>query len=145
VWTRLLLKTLAAHRTLAIIRDAGLRIAELGQHVREMLAAIKDRKRTQVSVVMLAEPLSDSETGRLIKTLEEMNVQVEALFINRVNLSASAGCQRCIRARSWQMRILSEVARRYQHLQAYVIEEFPTEIAGAKGMQTLTRQLWQVS
>ncbi len=37
VWTRLLLKTLAAHRKLAVAQDAGVEVAKLGHRVRDLL------------------------------------------------------------------------------------------------------------
>src|SRR5438309_5867456 len=72
VWTRLLLKTLAAHRTLAIARDAGMKVAELGQRVRDLLEVLRDPKKTRVVVVMLAEPLPDRETERLMRSLSQL-------------------------------------------------------------------------
>jgi len=52
-WTRLLLKTLAAHRTLDFARAAGVEVAELGQRVRELLDLLKDPERSCIYTVML--------------------------------------------------------------------------------------------
>jgi arsenite-transporting ATPase len=41
VWSRLLLKTLAAHRTLALAQDVAVEIAAFGQRVRELAALLK--------------------------------------------------------------------------------------------------------
>ena len=65
-WARVLLKTLAHHRTLPLARDAAVEIATVSQRVRELAATITDAKRSQVWVVMLAEPLPDRETRRLL-------------------------------------------------------------------------------
>jgi len=144
-WTRLLLKTLAAHRTLAIVRDAGMKVAELGQRVRELLELIRDPKQTRIAVVMLAEPLPDRETERLMRSLEHLNVKSGCLFVNRLNMTGRSRCPRCNLARSWQMFTLAKLLQRQPDLHPYVVENFSSEIAGKKGMRTLTKQLWRVS
>ena len=71
-WARVLLKTLAAHRTLPIARDAGVEIAKLSQRVRELSSILRDNKRCQIVTVTLAEPLPDYETRRLLEALREL-------------------------------------------------------------------------
>src|SRR5256712_12450483 len=87
-WTRLLLKTLAAHRTLDFARDAGVKVAELGQRVRELLDLLKDPERSCIHTVMLPEPLPDRETERLMHDLGELGLSSNSLFINRVLFAA---------------------------------------------------------
>src|SRR4029077_7625079 len=48
VWTRLLLKSLAHHRTLALARDAGVKIAELEKSVRDLSEFLKSSGHTRV-------------------------------------------------------------------------------------------------
>src|SRR6202008_1796190 len=68
-WSRLLLKTLAPHRTLPFAQEAAAEIAGIGQRVRHLVAMLRDVRRSQVWPVMLAEPLPDRETGRLLRQL----------------------------------------------------------------------------
>jgi arsenite-transporting ATPase len=144
-WTRLLLKTLAAHRTLAIARDAGMKVAELGQRIRELLELIRDPKRTRVVVVMLAEPLPDLETERLMRSLEAMGAGSKTTVVNRLNRVERLNCDRCDRIRRWQMFTLGRLVERHRALHPYAVENFSAEIAGKKELRTLTRQIWQVS
>src|SRR5207249_4065807 len=65
-WSRLLLKSLAAHRKLALAREAAVKIAELELHARELAKALKSSKEVAVFSVMLPEPLPDRETERLL-------------------------------------------------------------------------------
>ena len=90
----MLLKTLAAHRTLPFARDAGVEIAKLSQRVRELSSILRDSKRCQIVTVTLAEPLPDYETKRLLEALRELKAPLGAVFVNRV-LMDGAGCRRC--------------------------------------------------
>ena len=84
VWTRLLLKSLAHHRTLALARDAGAKIAELGKAVRDFLDVLRNSRRTRVYAVMLPEALPDRQTERLIAELAKLRISTAAIFVNRV-------------------------------------------------------------
>src|SRR5256885_777992 len=109
-WTRLLLKTLAAHRTLDFARDAGVKVAELGQRVRELLDLLKDPERSCIHTVMLPEPLPDRETERLMHDLGELDLSSNSLFINRVLFAADTEkCQRCRRTRQRSEEHTSEL------------------------------------
>ena len=83
-WTRLLLKTLAAHRSLPMAQDAAVEVAKLSQNVRELASILRDAKRSRLVVVTLPEPLPDYETRRLLKDLQELDAPVGAVFLNRV-------------------------------------------------------------
>ena len=69
-WSRLLLKSLAAHRKLALARNAAVKIAELELRARELLKAFKSSSEVNVFAVMLPEPLPDRETERLLAELD---------------------------------------------------------------------------
>jgi len=144
LWARLLLKTLAAHRTLALAQDVAVEIAAFGQRVRELAALLQDSKRAQVWTVMLAEPLPDRETERLREQLASLKMGAGPLVVNRVLFAADVGkCRRCQRARSWQLATLARMQRRLGHTELYVIRNFAEEIAGKQGLRRLTAELWQ--
>lgn len=144
-WTRPLLKTLATHRTLALARDAAVKIAELGQRVRELIGILHDAHQAHIHVVMLAEPMPDRETQRLISELELQKLPATSLFVNRVYFEDDVGnCGRCRRAMLWQRATLSGLRRKYKKADIYVVRNFPEEIAGASGLRSLTRELWQL-
>jgi arsenite-transporting ATPase len=78
VWTRLLLKSLAQHRTLALARDAGLKIAELGKA--SAICRSFDKRRAHAhDMVMLPEPCRTT-TERLIAELKLC--PAPAIFVN---------------------------------------------------------------
>ncbi|HEY2170904.1 MAG TPA: TRC40/GET3/ArsA family transport-energizing ATPase [Candidatus Angelobacter sp.] len=53
LWSRLLLKSLAAHRTLALAQDVAVELAGLGQRVRKLLELMRDPKQSRAWAVML--------------------------------------------------------------------------------------------
>lgn len=146
VWTRLLLKTLAAHRKLAIARDAGVEVAQLGQRVRSLAEILKNPERTTICTVMLAESLPDRETERLVADLRSLDLSPGPLFVNRVLFRKDVGkCGRCRRASDWQMATLSKLRRRYKETSIFVARNFPSEIAGKRGLRSFTSELWQLA
>ncbi len=145
LWSRLLLKTLAAHRTLPLAQDMAVEIASLGQRARELVARLKDPREALLVPVMLAEPMPDRETERLLAALDEIGAHAAPLFVNRVLFPEPAGrCGRCARAARWQQATLAAVARRRRGSVLYVVPEFGREIAGRKDLQQFTRKLWRI-
>jgi arsenite-transporting ATPase len=146
LWARLLLKTLAAHRKLALAQDVAVEIAAFGQRVRELAALLKDSQRARVWTVMLPEPLPDRETERLRGGLARLNMATGPLLVNRVLLAADAGkCRRCRRARQWQLATLARLQASGEVAELYVVKNFAGEIAGKQGLARLTATLWQLA
>jgi len=142
-WTRLLLKTLAAHRTLTVVQDLAVKIAEVGQRARELLELFRNAKSTHLYVVMLPEALPDRETERLLSALRSLQIKAEALFVNRVVFAKDAGnCTRCRRAHRWQMATLANLKR--QDREIYVLRNFQKEIAGKRSLRSFTGELWRL-
>lgn len=145
-WTRPLLKTLALHRTLALARDAGVKIAELAHRVRELVAVLKNPNQAQAWAVMLPEPLPDHETERLMQELRGLHLPARTVFVNRVLLDEDIGqCQHCRAAMAWQHATLAVLKRRYPLMTIYVVRDFAQEIAGKAALNKLTRELWELA
>jgi arsenite-transporting ATPase len=145
-WSRLLLKSLAAHRKLALARNAAVKIAELEMHARQLSAALKNRKQVAIFSVMLPELLPDRETERLLGELQDMGLAADTVFVNRVIFPETAeNCRRCQLAVRWQANVLSELRHRYPKKDIYVVRNFDNEIAGRKGLLSLTGELWRLN
>jgi anion-transporting ArsA/GET3 family ATPase len=141
VWSRLLLKMLAAHRSLPLAQDAAVEIAGISQRVRQLAAMLKDSKQSGLTVVMLPEPLPDRETGRLLRELRAMSAPSPSIFVNRVLFDSPASCKRCQLARRWQLFTL---ARLRPKARLFLVRDFRKELAGRSGLQSLTRELWHL-
>ena len=146
VWTRLLLKSLAHHRTLALARDAGAKIAELGKAVRDFLDVLRNSRRTRVYAVMLPETLPDRQTERLIAELAQLRISTAAIFVNRVLFKEDVRrCRRCSRSRQWQLATLGKLSARYTPVPLYIVRNFAHEIAGEKALSRFVGELWRLA
>ena len=146
VWTRLLLKSLAHHRTLALARDAGVKIAELGKSVRDLSEFLKNPRQTRVYAVMLPEALPDRQTERLIAELSKLRLSTAAIFVNRVLFKEDVGkCRRCSRRHQWQLSTLGKLSARYSQIPLYIVRNFAREIAGKRALRTFVGELWRLA
>jgi anion-transporting ArsA/GET3 family ATPase len=141
VWTRLLLKSLSAHRTLPLAQELAVEVASISQRARELAQLMKDKKRASVFVVMLAEPLPDRQTGRLLASLDELQLKPSAIFVNRLLMDHNGKCPRCLSSREWQLATLS---RLNLELTRYALPDFPGQISGREGLEQLTGHLWEL-
>lgn len=145
LWTRLILRALAPHRSLALAQEAAVEIARIGQQVRELAKTLHDPQQCRVYVVMLAEPLPDRETGRLIKDLADLGVRLGPVFVNRVLKIRGdrKRCKRCEIAARFQMETLARLKR--EHFGTLLaVPEQPAPVAGAAGLKRITSELWRV-
>jgi arsenite-transporting ATPase len=147
LWSRLLLKSLASHRTLAVAQDVAVELATLGQQVRKLIEIMKDPAQSRVWAVMLPEPVPDRQTRRLLQAVCEIGVEVDALFVNRVLVEQpkKVNCPQCKRERTWQWATVQELRKKYRQYKTYLAPEFPGEIAGAKALKKFTAKLWQIA
>ena len=142
-WSRLLLKTLAAHRTMAIARDIAVEVATLSQNVRELANILRDPARSSVIVVTLSEPLPNYETQRLLRALKQLRAPVAAIIVNRV-LDAEQKCPRCKLAAEWQAFSLRNLRRDFRGIDVYLAHEFDAPIAGKAALEVFSRTLWRM-
>jgi anion-transporting ArsA/GET3 family ATPase len=143
------LKSLAAHRTLALAQDVAVELASLGQRVRKLLEIMRDPKQSRAAAVMLPEPVPDRQTQRLLAAIKEIGIAVDALFVNRVLLESElskkqSGCKHCRRAQQWQLATLHTLQKKYGGHRLYLVRDFPAEIAGAAKLKKFTGELWQI-
>jgi len=144
-WCRLLLKSLAAHRKLSLARNAAVQVAELELRARELSRSFNRPKEVSVFSVMLPEPLPDHETERLLSELNRLGLKSQALFVNRVLFQRdAANCEGCRISHAWQSSVLAKVRRRALARDVFVVQNFPRDIAGKKGLRTITQGLWRL-
>lgn len=147
LWSRLLLKSLSAHRTLALAQDVAVELASLGQQVRKLIATMNDPAQSRIWAVMLPEPVPDHQTARLLKAVQEIGITVDSLFVNRVLMTSRKDerCRRCRRAHDWQISILQTLKRKYRQYRIFIAPEMSSEIAGTAALKKFTSGLWQIA
>jgi arsenite-transporting ATPase len=143
LWSRLLLKSLASHRTLALAQDVAVELAGLGQRVRKLLEIMRDPKQSRAWAVMLPEPVPDRQTQRLLAAMDELGIAVDSVFVNRVLLEET-DCKRCRRAQEWQLGTLQGLQKKYGRHRLFLLRDFADEIAGAAKLKKFTGSLWQM-
>lgn len=143
LWSRLLLKSLSAHRTLALAQDVAVELASLGQRVRTLIKTMQDPESSRVWTVMLPEPVPDRQTRQLLSAVERIGIKVDSLFVNRV-LLGNRSCARCVRRRQWQTATIRMLRKSYRNYRTYLAPESAHEIAGAAALEKFTGQLWQI-
>ncbi len=145
VWSRLLLKSLASHRKLALAREAAVKIAELEVRARELSHALAS-SGAAVYAVMLPEALPDRETERLLQELHALRIKPEAVFVNRVILPNHSGnCVQCGRAAAGQASVLHGLKQRLGVETVYVIPALEHGPTGKRGLWEITRKIWQLN
>src|SRR5258708_30619736 len=107
------------------------------------MGTIKAPARRRFFTVMLAEPVPDQQTERLVGAVEALGINVDSLFVNRV-LMESSKCRRCARSQQWQRATLGKLGKKYPRYPIYMLREFPGEIAGAAALKWFKRELWEV-
>ena len=139
LWSRLLLKSLASHRNLALAQDVAVEIASLGQEVRKLIVAMRDPERSRIWAVMLPEPVPDRQTRRLIDAVEKLGLKVDSLLINRVRFpqQPEAACEWCARSVAWQRATLQSIAGKYHRYQLFIAPEMPQEVPRFRFLDTL--------
>jgi anion-transporting ArsA/GET3 family ATPase len=107
---------------------------------------LRSAKSAKVYLVMLPELLPDRETVRLCEQLNLLHLSVEAMVVNRVLLpEKTAACPRCRMKAAGQAEILGRLQREFRGRKIYVVPNFDREIAGRKGLDQLTRNIWRLS
>src|SRR5215469_3743379 len=145
-WSRLLLKSLAAHRKLPFARDAGAEIAQFASNVRGLAGRLHDRSGTAAWVVMLAEPLPDRETERLIRELRALQVPIAGLIVNRLLMVRGDRCPRCRLRQTWQFASLGRLKNAaFRDTPLYALPELTRPISGRAALERLTKELRRLS
>jgi arsenite-transporting ATPase len=145
-WSRLLLKTLATHRTLPFARDVGAEIAKFSSDVRWLTRQLRNKDAAAAWVVMLAEPMPDRETARLLNALQELGVGVRGIVVNRVLLQPAAQCRRCQLRVAWQRSSLVKLKKgATAGVPIYCVAEQGHGISGVDELQRFIEQIWRLA
>jgi len=146
-WLRALDALLAKHRYMKKLYSGTYRRDELDEFLLGLSASVKritttlrDPVRCQFVPVLLAEPLSVTETVGLMNDMERLKIPVTDLVVNR--LYPENDCPVCAGVRAGQMR---EVKRINDQMAAYVISGLPLLPDEVRGHERLEAFLEQVA
>lgn len=139
-WLRALDALLAKHRYMKKLYCGACRrdnldefLLGLSASVQRTTTIVRDPVRCRFIPVVLAEPLSVTETASLLGDLEHLKIPVTDVMVNR--LYPDTGCPVCADGRDTQMR---EVTRIHDRMSGYVIwglPLFPDEVRGRERLE----------
>lgn len=104
---------------------------------------LSNRETTRFVPVTIPEPMSIYETKRLISALDNLNVPVMDIIINRV--MDTHGCAFCISRKEDQRGPLSEIEEVFSQYNLIKVPLFPKEIRGVKELKGLADYLLGMS
>jgi arsenite/tail-anchored protein-transporting ATPase len=117
--------------------DASDRLIELlAKQSQEIAATLRDRTRTSVHWVTLAEDLSVEETSDALAALDATKICVDEIIINRV-VPAGPLCPVCDRRRVLESQALRRISRRVAR--GRTVRLIPAEILEPRGATALAR------
>jgi arsenite/tail-anchored protein-transporting ATPase len=82
-WSRAVMRVLLDHRGVPGLDELARGLLEFARGLRELLELLRTPSRTGVVVVTLDEPVVRAETGRLLEALEEREIPIASLLLNR--------------------------------------------------------------
>jgi arsenite-transporting ATPase len=138
-WVSALDAMLAKHRYLASLyrracaKDAAdLFLEELSRLIGGLAALLRDPQRSRFVPVMLAEPLSTSQTRRFVDRLQDWDIPVEEILVNRLYPPSSNGCAVCRCVRGQQRAELRRIAPEFSSNPLWEIPYQRAEVRGAE-------------
>jgi arsenite-transporting ATPase len=86
-------------------------IAEMDRSSRDLAALLRDRSRTTVWWVTLAEPVVIEETADALERLHRSGIGVDAIIVNRLTPPPSSPCGHCDARRGYERRALRSLPK----------------------------------
>jgi arsenite-transporting ATPase len=110
------------------------------ERLAQLRKIITDRRRTSFVLVSVPERLVIEETARAAGLLEETNVDLGALIVNRVLPEGLAGD--FYESRKAQEAIyLEEIDRRFRRLPKVLVRQLPRDVYGLEALALVSREL----
>ena len=95
---------------------------------------------------MLAEPLPDRETARLLTSLEELGIAVQGIIVNRLLLQPTGQCRRCKLRAAWQWSSLAKLKKGVAAgVPIYCVAEHGDGISGITALQSFMQHIWRLA
>ncbi len=140
-WIRVLDLMQAKHRFIAkrftgkYQKDsADIFLETMANDIKRVNALLKNPETTEFVPITIPEPLSISETERLVKTLNEYKIPVRTVIVNRV--SEEHDCDICLSGKPDQEKFLIEIEEKFG---AYNLQRIPLLPKHVRGITNLIK------
>jgi len=114
-------------------------IAELERDGASLAATLRDRTKTRLSWVTIAEPMALEETSDAVQSLERGGLHVSTLIVNRITLPPPQPCNWCEARRRFEARALGPLQRRFPNVDILALPEFLEEPRGIAALEKVGR------
>ena len=132
-WLSALLRLHLKYRSVVSLLKSTELILRHKKRLRELIALLKDPKRTEFVVVTVPEALGVIETGRVLTRLQELNIPTHRIVINRV--TPPTNCSFCALKRNQEQKYIKEINKKFS---GYAISEMPLFPHEIRGVDDLT-------
>ena len=107
-WTKALMAILLKYRQITRLGEIGALLLRISKGLGRLRELLRDHRRTQFIVVTRAAALPRAETVRLVRRLEELEINVPTILVNAVGRGR---CARCRRAHAAERREIAALVR----------------------------------
>ncbi len=133
-----LIQRILAGRTVEDRSDKFLK--KMRQDIKRVRLALTDSQKTMFTVITMPEAMSVYETRRFMKMLQNNNIPVGNIMINRV--LPTNKCDYCTERRKQQQKYVKELKEEFSSYNVKEIPQFPQEIRGEKDLLTLSKAMY---
>lgn len=113
--------------------DADQFLETMTRDVERVKSLLKDSRATEFIPVTIPEPMSISETERLVATLQDYKIPVRSIIVNR--LMGEQKCIFCSARREDQGRYIREIDEKFAGCNLIRMPLFPHEIRGVEALR----------
>jgi len=121
--------------------DAGDEFEAIAARMARAGDVVRDPDRTAFRVVTIPETMAIHETRRLVERLDEIDVPVTSVVVNRVLEEIDEDCARCRSRRERHRERLAEIRARFEDLDVRVLPELDDEARGRAALRALSDRL----
>lgn len=113
------------------------RFADLQSRMERVASILRDPAQTEFRVVLVPERMALSETERLVAQLEDSEIPVDGLVVNKVLTDPSPDCSRCRARHDTQQAIVEETCDRFPNHEVTTLPEQETDVHGVDALADL--------
>lgn len=116
-------------------------LRDLNDRINRVRSILENKAQTSFCLVTIPEALSVKETQRYLKTLNDQDVPVTDVIVNRVE-KEHANCSYCRARVRMQRPWLKEIATSFKGLRLHTIPLLPREVRGTAELKSFGELIW---
>lgn len=114
------------------------------QRIQEARAILSDPKKTFYNIVMIPEQMAILESDRCIKTLQEYNIPVSSIVVNKL-IPENPKCDFCTSKRSEQQVRMKTIRDQFRQFRIMQLPLFKEEVRGTGKLAAVGKELYKTA